>query len=119
MEEKRRLKRWHLVYYLRAFDEETSSLLGHVVDINTEGLKLVSEWPLPVPKVFRVWMEVPRDSGESRRVSLQVRSLWSQRDENPRFYNTGFELIASSSPTTERIAELIDAFKVERGGSES
>ena len=38
MTENRRMKRWHVIYYLRIFDQDKGSLLGHLIDITTEGI---------------------------------------------------------------------------------
>ena len=37
MDERRRLKRRHLIYYLRVFNQATDQLIGHLVDLTTEG----------------------------------------------------------------------------------
>ena len=112
--EQRKLKRWHLIYYLRVFDEQRSALIGHVFDITTQGLRLVSEWPIPSGSVYQLSMEVPHDSGETIRVSLPARALWSRPDEDSSgFHHTGFQLLEPSPRAVERIRSLIDAFKQE------
>ena len=110
--EKRKLKRWHLIYYLRVFDEQRSAMIGHVFDITTQGLRLVSEWPIPSGSVYQLSMEVPHDSGETIRISLPARALWSRPDEDsPGFHHTGFQLLEPSTRAVERIRTLIEAFK--------
>ena len=114
MTEKRKLRRWHVVYYLRIFDHETESQLGHVVDLTTEGLKVVSEWPIPTPKRYNLWMELPRADGDTQQVHLEAESLWTRRDEsNGRFHNTGFCLASASSETTRAIRALVDQLKLD------
>ena len=77
MQEKRRLKRWHLIYHLRIYDQQTDSLVGHVVDITTEGLRVVSEWPIPTGRDFQLWMDLPdNDSAGTTRIWFRARSLW-------------------------------------------
>ena len=39
----RAYKRRHLIYYLEVYDDETGDLLGHLVDITLQGLKLTSK----------------------------------------------------------------------------
>lgn len=111
MDDKRRLKRWHLIYYLRVFDQENEALLGHIVDITTEGMRLVSEWPIPLDKAFQLWMEIPRETGESGKVYFQAHSLWTTEDVNPDFHVTGYRLVSPSSRVTLQIRRLIDEFK--------
>ncbi len=108
MTENRSLKRWHLIYYLRVFDQDTDSLLGHLVDITTEGMKMVSEKPILTEKEFRIRMEVPLKSSSAEEVSLNAHSLWCSKDANPDFYATGFRLINPERAVINIIRALID-----------
>ena len=113
-DDKRQLKRWHLIYYLRVFADDTKAFVGHAVDISPGGLKLVSEWPIPVGRIFGMWMEIPREEGTPQRISFRGEALWSERDGNPRFYNTGFRLVDLNAEGTERIGELISGLKLDQ-----
>ncbi len=44
---KRQLKRVHLIYYLRIFDNNSGNNIGHLVDITTQGIMMISEKPIP------------------------------------------------------------------------
>ena len=48
----RRLKRWHLIYYLRVFEQGSMDLFGHVVDITTQGMRLVNTEPITPGLLF-------------------------------------------------------------------
>ena len=52
MHEKRKIKRVHLIYYLRLFDKQTNNQVGHLVDITTEGIMMISEEPIEIGKDF-------------------------------------------------------------------
>ncbi len=43
---KRQLKRWQLVFYLRVFDFNSGDLVGHLVNVHTEGMMLISDHPI-------------------------------------------------------------------------
>ncbi len=107
MNEHRRMKRWHVIYYLRIFDRDSGSLLGHLVDITTEGMKMVSEEPIPSKKDFRLKMEVPLEGEKTEEVLFNARSLWSEKDTNPDFFATGFYLENLNSDTINVIQSLI------------
>lgn len=109
--EKRRLKRWYLVMYLRVYNQDDQSLLGHIVDINKQGMRLVSDNPIPVNRTFRLWVDVPREGNARQRILLEAESLWSGRDVNPDFYDTGFRLQNISTQTLLQMQLLIDEFK--------
>jgi hypothetical protein len=109
--EKRTLKRWHLIFYLRVFDEDTTKLLGYIADISTCGMMLISDQPILLQRDYNLWVDVPQEDGPRVRVSLKARSLWSKKDVNPDFYDTGFCLINATSEQLHRIQLIIDDFK--------
>ena len=48
MAERRKIKRRHLLYYGRIYDDNVKNLLGYLVDITESGFMLLSEDPFPV-----------------------------------------------------------------------
>lgn len=88
----RTLKRRHLIYYLEVFDEETGKLLGHLVDITTRGIKLISKEPIECGRSFRMRMQLPEGYFKETDLHFEGRSVWSGNDVNPDFYDTGFDV---------------------------
>ena len=109
--EKRQLKRWYLVMYLRVFNEDTGELLGHVVDINKHGIRLVSDKPIPPNQTFRLWVDVPKENAPRQRIHLEAESLWCGQDVNPDYYDTGFRLQNISTQALLQLQLLIEEFK--------
>ncbi len=60
----RRLKRRHLVYYLEVFDSKSNEFLGHLVDLTIEGIKLVSKNYIEPNKEYLLKMVLPEMVGE-------------------------------------------------------
>jgi len=108
--ERRKLERRQLIYYLRVFDRDTGELLGHLVDITTEGVMLISEAPLEADKVFHLKMRLPEQMAGSREVGFDAVSRWSKQDVNPDFYDTGFQFMDISPENKEIIEDLIYEF---------
>ena len=108
---KRQIKRWYLVMYLRVFDEDTGELLGHIVDINKEGLRLVSDKPIPLDRTYRLSVDVPKEDAPRQRIHLEAESLWSGRDVNPDFYATGLRIQNVSTQALLQLQLLIEEFK--------
>ena len=111
--EKRKFKRWQLIFYLRTFDQNTGVLLGHVVDISEEGLMLISDTPIPAEQTFHLGLDVPRETGPRLRIELEARSLWSRPDVNPDFYDTGFRILSITPYALRKLRHLIEDFKFE------
>lgn len=114
MEDKRKLKRRHLIYYLRVFNKKTDQLIGHLVDITTEGIMLISEEPIDTTAIFQLNMTLPANIEGNKQIAFKARSLWCKKDINPDFYNTGFQLINISVKGIQIIERLIHDFSFDR-----
>ena len=108
MVEKRHTKRWQLFYYLRVFEVKSGELLGHVVDITTEGMMLISEAAIPKGVVYELRMEMPGNEGEHTTLNIRAQSRWSTCDVNKNFFDTGFTLVSPSVQVVETIQKIID-----------
>lgn len=109
--DKRKLKRWYLVMYLRVYEQGAQELLGHIVDINKEGLRLVSDKPIPLNRTFQLWLDVPKENSAHQRIFLEAESLWCGRDVNPDFYDTGFRVLNIGASALLQLQLLIEEFK--------
>ena len=90
-EGRRIIKRRHLIYYLRVWDSVNNQFLGHVVDINTEGLKLISESAIPIGENYELEVRLPDLECKSQAMRFKAICRWSDNDINPAFYDSGFE----------------------------
>lgn len=92
MDGDRTLKRRHLIYYLEVFDEDSGEILGHLVDITTRGIKLVSKKAVATDREYHMRMNLPEGYFKEKVIHFQGRALWSGNDVNPDFYDTGFKV---------------------------
>lgn len=108
--DRRSIKRRHLIYYLRVWDTATEQVIGHVVDITTEGLMLISDREISLNQTFD--LELRWNGGEQgeRTIAFRAQSRWIDNDVNPAFYDIGFKLLEDSKSVLEPIAELIDNY---------
>ncbi len=88
--ELRQLKRRHLIYYLEVFDQATGKLLGHLVDLNVKGIKLISKEEIAPGQTFSLRMIMPEEYCPEREVHFTGTSTWCSQDVNPDFFATGF-----------------------------
>lgn len=108
--DKRRLKRSHLIYYLRVFNQVTNETLGHLVDITPEGAMLISENSIPVNTRYQLRMQLPPEIFGRTHLDFEAESLWSKQDINPDFHDTGFRLLNVVVKDTAIISRLIDEY---------
>jgi hypothetical protein len=99
-----------LIYYLRVFDRNTDQLLGHLVNITPQGIMLISEEPLAVDVVFQLRMKLPAAMVEYEHLDFEAKSIWNGLDSNPKFYDTGLQLIDVAQDKIAIIEDLIERF---------
>ena len=105
--ETRSLKRRHLVYYLEVYDDDANELLGHLVDLTTTGLKLVSKQRIPTNRTYHLRMMLPEGYFAQKDLYFEAQSMWSSNDINPDFYDTGFAAPKLDPKTQEIILDMV------------
>lgn len=108
--EMRKVERRHLVFYLRVFDGMSNRVLGHVVDISTRGVMLISDQPIPVNGQHLLRMRLPSTIGNRDELLFNASSKWCKQDINPDFYITGFEIEEVNEEVARFILCLVDDF---------
>jgi len=103
----RSLKRRHLIYYLRVFDRSSGKLLGHLVDVTTQGMMLISEAPLPDEAEFQLRMDLPPGLFAMDTWEVTARSIWSRPDINPAFWDTGFQFSGFTRDDELVVSDLV------------
>jgi hypothetical protein len=108
MEERRHFRRRHVIYYSRVYERSTGELIGHVMDITPEGIKLISEQPITLNKRFHFRIDLPDDITLKEYMYFDAESVWCSPDVNPDFYNTGFRVSKMSPEDAEFLTRMID-----------
>jgi hypothetical protein len=110
IQEKRRLKRHRLIYYLRVYSLPAGLLLGHLIDITPAGILIVGEAPLPVEQDFTLHMDLPGPIQGKEHILFTARCIWSRRDPAPSFFASGFQFVQVADEDKHIISGLIKDF---------
>lgn len=108
--EKRKVARKYLVFYLRVFDGLSTNVLGHVINLSSKGLMLLSDTAIPVNEDYRLRMKLPTEACERDEVIFSAISRWGKRDVNPDFFLTGFQIFDLAARDQNQILNLLDEF---------
>ncbi len=108
--ENRRLKRKHLIYYLRIFDASTRELIGHLVDITTEGIMVISEDALEGGKSYDLVMDLPEEIAGKKEMRITAVCKWTNNAANPDFYDSGFLIAENNEENLLIIKTLVQIF---------
>ncbi len=113
MDHIRKLKRRHLFFYLRVYDMDSGEQIGHLGDLSQDGLLVVSENPIELSKMFNLKINLPQSAGEHKSLKFRAKSLWSNNDTNPNFYDTGFQLFGVSPADLQTLTTIFVRFGFE------
>ena len=107
MEERRKLKRQHIMFYSRVFDRKTGMFLGYLGDMTVEGMMLINDKPMNAGERFLLRIDLPEDMYAQSVLNFEAESIWCQPDVDPNFYNTGFQLLGISQDDAKLIEQIV------------
>ena len=110
MTENRREERSHLSYYLRVFDVNTGEMAGHLVDVTSIGVRLISTEPLDMNIEHRLRLDLTSVMNFEQQVVFHARCIWQEQDLSSGAYNCGLEILKITSKGEEIIRMLIEQF---------
>lgn len=117
MDEKRKAERWKTAdYYDRLGPSESAKFdvidlninqsIGHLVDINSDGMRLQSEEAMEKGLIFKLRIDLPEEIKGSDQLVVDARSLWSKKNVDQEYYQTGFEFL-TKFPHDDKIIKLL------------
>ncbi|MBF0118172.1 MAG: PilZ domain-containing protein [Desulfobacterales bacterium] len=99
MVEKRKNERWGSLKIIYVLNQE--SFIGYLEDISLEGMKLMSELPIPVGKTIQLSIE------DDQILTLEAQSIWEKKDTEFNEYYTGFKFLNLTQDTIAQINRFI------------
>ena len=107
MEENRKHRRSHTNAFLGVYDRSTEELLGRLVDMTTEGLRLLSQDSMESDAIYQFRMDLPIAINGNREIVFDAKSTWAEKDEVSYEYSTGFCMVNLSRKEYDKIEILI------------
>ncbi len=108
--EKRRQIRRRTSLSMKVHDSKSGDLTGQLIDLTTGGMRLISIDPIAVGHIFNFKVEVPPTVSERKILTIHARSVWSKKDSDFGFFDTGFEFIELSSWEQDTIEKPLAKF---------
>ena len=117
MEERRKTERWRTADFakdetkwvkgcFKVYDRITDKSIGYMVDISSEGMKILSRMFIQENTTHKVRIELPEEVKGSDQLTVDVRNVWCERDPGSEFYRSGFAFV-STFPHHEEIIKLL------------
>ena len=110
MQERRAIRRRHLMFHLRVFDASTGEPLGNLVDITPEGLMVTGEEGCTPGERCHLRMHLPVEVFDQATLEFSATVVWCSDDMSPGLYDTGFKDLEMPAHQRERLEALIDEY---------
>jgi hypothetical protein len=92
---------------LTVIDQKTDQPLGQVLDMSIKGLKLTSENPIAVRRIYYCRMPLKRKIDGFGEIFFDAECRWCVESDDIGWYNSGFLLRFSSPRDAELVQKLI------------
>ena len=113
MSDHRKESRKKLMAFTPVYDLLHKTLLGYIGDLTLQGVMMIGEKPVEVGKHLTLGIEFPEGQPEKpdSRVAVSVRAAWCRKDENPQYFNIGFEFIDISPGNVREIEAIVERYQ--------
>lgn len=108
MKDRRDNERHNLIMYLRVHDQTTDELIGHVVDVSSGGMMLVSDAPFEPKSEHKLRVVLPYTEQEDRTLDIEVECRWCGPDANEDYYDAGFQFTNPTAELREMITGVVE-----------
>ena len=92
-QERRRMNRRNISYYLPVMDNNTLQVIGHLVDISPVGIMMDTKIPITINHKYSFHLDFMEPIAGKSSLDFGASSKWCRQDAiQPDLYNAGFEL---------------------------
>jgi len=116
MQDRRAVRRRHLMFHLRVFEAGSGEPLGNLVDITPQGLMLTGDHACTVGERMQLRMHLPIEVCHQAELQFAATVAWSTDELSPGLYDTGFRDLEIEKDDRARLETLIDEYDLRDTG---
>ena len=106
----RKRNRNQLIYSLKVENRDDGSLLGYLMDIDKEGMMIISENPVETSSTQPVRIHLPKNVTRESYFDAVGEVRWC-REKDDNTYYIGIRLDEIAEKAEDQVAQLIDRFR--------
>ena len=112
MDEHRKNERKKLIAFTPVYDCQRNILLGYLGDLSMQGAMLIGKKPMEVDKQIMLAIGFPETPQfPARRAILPARVAWCRQEENPQYFNIGFEFQGIDQENKTAIKAILERYQ--------
>jgi hypothetical protein len=112
MNEQRKNERKKLIAFTPVYDCQRNILLGYLGDLSLQGAMLIGKKPLEINKQIILAIGFPETPQfPARRATIPARVAWCRQEQNPQYFNVGFEFLEIDQENKAAIKAIMDRYR--------
>lgn len=113
LSDRRQLPRKIASERIQVRDTNTNRHIGELVNLNSEGLMLVSRTPVESNLIFQLELKIKKPHRGQGRLRLGAESLWCSNANEANHFWSGYRIIDVSLDTLEMIESMVDGWETD------
>ncbi len=111
MEEKRKLERIRVYYYLKVYDKKSGKDIGSIIDITMRGMRIISEIPFVTDNLYLFTIQLPHGYIYGESFDMEARNCWCQKKVKSKYFEAGFQFVNTKRYGVMIVKRLISDLK--------
>jgi PilZ domain len=96
---------------MRVIDVDEKQMIGHLADITLTGLRMDSQQPIKVNKLYQLRIFTTPDVADKDYIEFAATTRWCRMDPiDPGVYDIGFEIIKIAPHDAEIVKHIVDKY---------
>ena len=105
-----RVPRKHLIYFVKVSSSKGEAITGRLVNISSNGLKLITKEKLFVGDTYRLEISLPEKTNELKYIACMGKTAWCRHSTGRDHFSAGFEIIEIDDINKNCLSELMKEF---------
>jgi hypothetical protein len=109
--DRRKLKRQSISYYMLVMDATAGKTIGHLVDITAKGFMMDTQFEFPVNKLYRLRLDTTADVADKSYIEFTAMTKWSAPDAvELGLFDIGFQIIKIAPADADIVTRIINKY---------
>ena len=109
--DRRRLKRQSITYYMLVMDATTNKTIGHLVDITPKGFMMDTQYEFPLNKVYKLRLDTTADVADKSFIEFTAMSKWTAPDAvELGLFDIGFQIMKITPSDADIVNRIIGKY---------
>ena len=109
--DRRKLKRQSIAYYMLVMDATTNKTIGHLVDITPKGFMMDTQYEFPLNKIYKLRLDTTADVADKSFIEFTAMSKWTAPDAvELGLFDIGFQIMKIAPYDADIVNRIISKY---------